>query len=180
MDVGRLLIAGGLTVWFAGLVAAAAYLRRRMRFPKSRFAGDSAGAGGAYAVIPGLLLFAATAFSFPTVAWVFTLFASGLVIYVLGAYAVALTVERGRAIRLGLPEPGTAGSTSFAESAVFLAVALPFALAALILTIYGVANELGANRAEGVAALGLGAAAWFIAIVMAVFASPLLGARWRD
>ena len=114
------------------------------------------------------------------VAWVCTLFASGLVIYALGTYVIALTAERRRATRLGLPEPGTAGTTSFAESAVFVAIALPFAVAALVLTIYGIAYEIGGNRGEGGAALALGAMAWFLAIVMGLFASPLLVARWRQ
>lgn len=82
-------------------------------------------------------------------------------------------------MRLGLPEPGTGGTISFAESAVFLAIALLFAAAALALTVYGVANELGGNQREGGAALGLGAAAWFIAIFMGLFASPLLLSGWR-
>lgn len=82
-------------------------------------------------------------------------------------------------MRLGLPEPGTGGTTSFAENAVFLAIAVPFAVAALVLIVYGIANELGGNRGEGIAALGLGAAALFMAIFMGLFASPLLLARRR-
>jgi hypothetical protein len=130
-------------------------------------------------VISGLLIFAVTAFFLPTLAWVVAWFASGLVIYVLAAYVVALTVERRRAMRLGLPEPGTDGTTSFAENAVFLAIALPFAVAGLVLIVYGIANELGGNRGEGVAGLGLGAAALFMAIFMGLFASPLLLIRRR-
>ena len=61
-------------------------------------------------------------------------------IYGLGAYVIALTYERRLAMRLGLPEPGTDGTTSFADSAVCLAIAVPFAVAALALTVYGVAN----------------------------------------
>jgi hypothetical protein len=95
------------------------------------------------------------------------------------AYVIALEVERRRAARLGEPEPGTAGTVSFAEFAVFLAIALPFAVGALALTVYGIANEIGGNRGEGTAGLGLGAAAWFIALFMGLFASPLLVARWR-
>jgi hypothetical protein len=168
-----------LTVWLGGLVAAAAYVRRRMRFPKSMYAGLLGSPPGWFGVISALLIFAGTSFFVPTVVWAANWFASGLVIYVLGAYVVALTVERRRAMRLGLPEPGTGGTTSFAECAVFLAIALPFAVGALGLTVYGVANELGGNRGEGLAGLGLGAMAWFMAIVMGLFASPLLLLRWR-
>jgi hypothetical protein len=124
-----------------------------------------------------LVTFAVTAFFVPTVAWVVDVFTSGLVIYGLGVYVVALTVERRRAMRLGLPEPGTAGTTSFAENVVFLAIAVLFAVAAVVFAVLGTANELGGNRGEGGAALGLGAAALFIAIVMGLFASPLLLAR---
>jgi hypothetical protein len=179
MDVARVLTAGGLAVWLGVLVAAAAYVRRRMRFPKSMYAGLWGRSPGWSGAISGLLTFAIIAFFVPTVAWVVAWFTSGLVIYVMGAYVVALTVERHRAMRLGLPEPGTGGTLSFAESAVFLAIALPFALAALFLTVNGIANEIGGNSKEGVAALGLGAAALFIAIVMGLFASPLLLARRR-
>ena len=126
-----------------------------------------------------MLVFAGTAFFVPTVAWGADWFASGLVIYVLAAYVVALTVERRRAVRLGLPEAGTGGTTSFAESAVFLAVAVLLAVAALVMIWYGIANELGGNRGEGIAALGLGAAALFMALFMGLFASPLLLARRR-
>ena len=178
MDVPRVLTAVGLTVWLGGLVAAAAYVRRRMRFPKSMYT-RTRFPSGRYAPIFGLLVFAVTAYDVPTVVWGVNWFASGLVIYVLGAYMVALTVERRRAMRLGLPEPGTDGTTSFAEFAVFLAIALPFAVAGLGLTVYGIANELGGNRGEGGAGLGFGAAAWFMAIVMGLFASPLLLARRR-
>jgi hypothetical protein len=132
---------------------------------------------GWYRAIVGLLLFAVAAYSVPAVAWVATAFASGLVIYALGAYVIALTVERRRAMRRGLPEPGTAGTISLAESAVFLSIAVPFAVAALGLTVYGIANEVGGNRGDGGAALGLGAVAWFIAIFMGLFGSPLLIAR---
>jgi hypothetical protein len=102
------------------------------------------------------------------------------VIYGVGVYVVALTVERRRAKRLGLPEPGTDGSVSFAETAVFLAIALPFAVAGLVLMVYGIANEVGGNRGEGLAALGLGGTALFLAIVMGLFGSPLLLTRGRD
>jgi hypothetical protein len=138
--------------------------------------GRSAGWSGA---ISGLLSIAIAAFFVPTVVWGVNWFASGLVIYVLGAYVVALTVERRRAMRLGLPEPGTSGTPSFAESAVFLAIAVPFAVAALVLIVYGIANEVGGSRGEGGAALGLGAGALFIALFMGLFASPLLLARRR-
>jgi hypothetical protein len=182
MDASRFLIAGGLTVWLGGLVAAAGYVGWRMRFPRSLFRSGYESmpvAGRVLSGLVGLAIFAGTAFTYPTVAWVFTVFASGLVIYVLAAYAVALTVERRRARRLGLPEPGTDATVSFAESAVFLAIALPFAVAALVLTVYGTANEFGGNGGEGGAALGLGAVAWFLAIVMGLYASPLLLVRRR-
>ena len=179
MDVGRLLIAVGLTVWLGGLAAAVAYTRRRMRFPKSmygRIVGPAPGWSGAIGL---LISFAVAAFFVPTVAWFAIVFATILAAYVMGAYVIALSVERRRAARLGLPEPGTGATISFAESAVFLAVAAPVAVGALALTVYGVANEAGGNRAEGVAGLALGAAAWFFAIVMGALASPLLLARGR-
>jgi hypothetical protein len=179
MDASRFLVAGGLALWIGGLVAAAAYISRRMRFPKSRYARDSGGAPGWLGAIAGLILYAVTAFAVPTVAWVFTLFATGVVAYAIGVYVIALTTERRRAIQRGLPEPGTEGSLSVAEFAVFLSIAVPFAVAALALTVYGIANEAGGNRGEGGAALGLGAIAWFIAVPMAFFASPLLLVRRR-
>jgi hypothetical protein len=179
LDAGRLLFAVGLTIWLGALVAAIAYVSRRMRFPKSMYARDSAASFTWYGAIAALLVFAATAFTVPALAWVVTLFTTGLVIYVMAAYVIALTVERRRAVRLGVPEPGTAGTISFAEFAVFLAIAVAFAVAALALTVYGIANEVDGNRAEGVAGLGLGAAAWFMTLVMGLFASPLLLSRWR-
>jgi hypothetical protein len=179
VDVPRILTAGGLTVWLGGLVAAATYVRRRMRFPKSMYTRTRFPSGRS-APILGLLVFAVTAYGVPTVAWVATIFGSGIVIYVLGAYVVALSLERRRAIRLGLPEPGTGGTPSVAEFAVFLAIAVPFAVAALVLIVYGIANEVGGNRGEGGAALGLGAGALFIAFFMGLFASPLLLARRRS
>jgi hypothetical protein len=178
VDIPRILTAAGLTVWLGGLVAAAAYIRLRMRFPKSMYV-RTRFPSGRYAPIFGLLIFAVTAYVYPTVAWVATIFGSGIVIYVLGAYVVALSFERSRAMRLDLPEPGTDGTISFAEFAVFLAIAVPFAVAALVLTVYGIANEFGGKRGEGGAALGLGAMAWFIAIVMGLFGSPLLLIRRR-
>ncbi len=177
MDVPRFLTAGGLTVWLGVLVAAAAYVRLRMRFPKSMYAGLWRRPPGWTGTISGLVTFAVTAFFVPTAAWGFNWVASGLVIYGLGAFV--FTVERRRATRLGLPEPGTGGTTSFAESAVFLAIAALFAVTALVSIVYGIANEVGGNRGERGAAFGLGAAALFIAIVMGLFASPLLLARRR-
>ena len=177
MDASRLLVACALTLWLGSLAAGAAYIGRRMHFPKSMYARYS-GSPGWLAAIAGLAVYAVTAFSFPTVASVFTLFATGLVIYWTGVYVIALTKERRRATQRGLPEPGTEGTISFAEFAVFLAIAVPFAVAGLTLTVYGIANEVGGNRGEGGAALGLGAAALFIAIFMGLFASPLLLA-WR-
>ncbi len=183
VNAARVLTAGGLTVWLGGLVAAAAYISRRMRFPKSMYQfmyqGDPLRSSGWFRTIAGSLVFAVTAYQVPTVAWVATIFGSGMVIYTVGVYVVALTVERRRAQRLGLPEPGTDGSTSFAETAVFFAIALPFAVAGLVLMVYGIANELGGNRGEGLAALGLGAVASFLAIGMGLFGSPLLLARRR-
>jgi hypothetical protein len=184
VDVPRVLIAVGLTAWLGGLVAATAYISRRMRFPKSMYQfmyqGDPLRSSVWFRSIAGSLIFAITAYQVPMVAWVATLFGSGLVIYVVGVYVVALTVERRRAKRLGLPEPGTDGSVSFAETAVFLAIALPFAVAGLVLMVYGIANELGGNRGEGFAALGFGGMALFLAIVMGLFGSPLLLTRGRD
>jgi hypothetical protein len=183
VDVPRILAAIGLTVWLGGLVVAVAYIRRRMRFPKSMYQfmyqSDPVRSLGWYTRIPALLAFAVAGYLVPTVAWVAAMFGSGVAIYGVGVYVVALTVERRRAKRLGLPEPGTDGSTSFAESAVFLAIALPFAVAALALIVYGIANELGGNRSEGGAALGLGVAGLFIAIFMGLFGSPLLLIRRR-
>lgn len=178
LDPSRLQIAVGLTVWLAALVAAIAYLSRWMRFPKSMHARGFSGLVRSVRAIAGLVLFAGTAYSVPMVAWVVTLFMTGFVIYGLGAYVIALTVERRRATRLGVPEPGTEGTISFAENAAFLAIAVPCALIALALTVYGIANEIGGNRGEGVAGLGLGAFAWFITLFMGLFASPLL-LRWR-
>jgi hypothetical protein len=179
MDAARLLVAVGLTVWLGALVAAAAYVRWRMRFPKSMYTGLSRGSPGWLGAISGLLTVAVTAYLVPTVAWGVNIIASVLVTYGLVAYVIALTVERRRAMRLGLPEPGTAGTNSFAEFAVFLAIAVAFAVAALALTVYGIANEIGGNRGEGGSGLLLGAIAWFLAIGMGLFASPLLLARRR-
>ncbi|HEV2035122.1 MAG TPA: hypothetical protein VGU71_13150 [Candidatus Dormibacteraeota bacterium] len=178
MEGGRLLIAIGLTVWLGGLVAAVAYTRRHMRFPKSMYARYS-WFPSRYRAIAGLLLFAAAAYWEPMVAWVATVFASGLVIYAMGAYVIALTYERRRAMRRGLPEPGTAGTISFAESAVFLSIAVLCAIVALALTVCGIANEIGGNRGEGGGALVVGAMAWFLAIVMGLVGSPLLLFRRR-
>jgi hypothetical protein len=183
VDIPRVLTAVGLTVWLGGLVAAAAYISRRIRFPKSMYQfmyqEDPLRSSVWFRSIAGSLIFAITAYQVPTVAWAATLFGSGVVIYGVGVYVVALTVERRRAERLGLPEPGTDGSLSYAETAVFLAIALPFAVAGLVLIVYGIANELGGNRGEGLAALGLGAIALFLAMGMGLFGSPLLLARRR-
>lgn len=179
MDAGRLLTAAGLTVWLGGLAAAVTYARRRMRFPKSMYGGMLGRAPGWSGAIGGLISFAVAAYLVPTVAWFAILFATILVVYVLSAYVVALTVERRRAARQGLPEPGKDGTTSYAESAVFLAIAVPVAAGALALTVYGITNVAGGNRSDGLAGLGLGAAAWIMAIFMGLFASPLLLARRR-
>jgi len=140
---------------------------------------DPLRSSGWYSSITGLIAFAVAAYLVPTVAWVAAIFGSGVVIYGVGVYVVALTVERRRAERLGLPEPGTGGTTSVAESIVFLAIAAPFGLAALGLTVYGVANLFGGHQGEGGAALGLGGMAWFMTIATGLFAGPALLARWR-
>src|SRR5579859_2237957 len=67
MDASRFLVAGGLALWLGGLVAAAAYISRRMRFPKSMYARDAGGAPGWLGAIAGLILYAVTAFALPTV-----------------------------------------------------------------------------------------------------------------
>jgi hypothetical protein len=126
-----------------------------------------------------LLSFAVGAFYIPAVVWPITVFASGLVIYAMGIYVIALTAERRQAMRRGLPEPGTAGTMSFAEFTVFLSIALIFGIAALALTVYGIVNEVGGNRGEGGAGLGLGASAWFIAVFMGLFGSPVLIMWWH-
>jgi hypothetical protein len=181
MNSGRVLIAGGLTVWLGLLVAAVYFVQWRMRSPKSLFTSHPLASPGSRAVVAlvGLGFFASYAFANPSVALVADVFLSGLIAYVLAAYAVALTVERGRAKRLGLPEPGTGGTVSAAESAGFLAVALPLAVAGLGMTAYGMVNELVGNGSEGLAGLGLGAFALVLAIVMGIFASPLLLVRRR-
>jgi hypothetical protein len=179
LDAGRVLFAAGVTLWLGVLVAASVYVTRRMRFPRSMYARASTGSTTWPGAIGTFISFAVAAFFVPMVVWVLTLFTTALFIYVMVAYVIALEVERRRAARLGEPEPGTAGTVSFAEFAVFLAIALPFAVGALALTVYGIANEIGGNRGEGTAGLGLGAAAWFIALFMGLFASPLLVARWR-
>jgi hypothetical protein len=184
MDAARVLTAGALTVWLGGLLAATTYISRSMRFPKSMYQfmyqGNPLRSSAWFRSISGFLMFGVAAYLVPTVAWVATIFGSGVVTYGLGVYVIALTVERRQAKQLGLPEPGTDGSTSFAESAVFSAFALLFAVAALALAVYGIANEVAGNRGEGGAALGFGAAALFIAIVMGLFASPLLLIRRRS
>ena len=178
LDASRLLLAVGLSIWLGALVAAVTYLGRRMHFPRSNYYRAELGSPPWLGAIGGLVVFAVTAYSAPMVAWVITLFTTGLVIFAMGVYVVALNFERRRAMRLELPEPGTEGTRSFAEFAVFLAIAVPFALTALALTVYGIANEIGGNRGEGTAGLGLGAFAWFIAFFMVLFGSPLLALRF--
>jgi hypothetical protein len=150
-----------------------------MRFPKSNYARYAVGSPGWTGAIGGLLSFAVGAFYIPAVVWPITVFASGLVIYAMGIYVIALTAERRQAMRRGLPEPGTAGTMSFAEFTVFLSIALIFGIAALALTVYGIVNEVGGNRGEGGAGLGLGASAWFIAVFMGLFGSPVLIMWWH-
>jgi hypothetical protein len=178
LDLSRLLLAVGLSIWLGALAASGIYLSRRMHFPRSNYAKAGAGSSPWLGAIAGSLVFAWTAYSAPMVAWVFTLFTTGLVIFAMGVNVVALNFERRRATRLELPEPGTEGTRSFAEFAVFLAIAVPFALTALALTVYGIANEIGGNRGEGGAGLALGACAGFIAFVMGLFGSPLLALRF--
>jgi hypothetical protein len=179
LDASRFLVAGGLTLWLGGLAAAVTYTRRRMRFPKSMYGKMLGPAPGWSGGIGLLISFAVAAVFVPTVAWFAILFASALAVYVMGAYVIALGVERRRAARLGLPEPGAAGTISLAESAVFLAIAVPITVAALALTVYGIVNEFSGNRSEGGAGLGLGAGAWFIALFMGLFGSPLLIMWWH-
>jgi hypothetical protein len=150
-----------------------------MRFPKSMYGRMLGPAPGWPGAIGLLISFAVAAFFVPTAAWFAMLFASALAVYVMAAYVIALGVERKRAARQGLPEPGTAGTMSFAESAVFLAIAVPVAVAALVLTVYGIVNEIGGNRSEGGAGLGLGVGAWFFAVFMGLFGSPLLVMWWH-
>ena len=149
-----------------------------MHFPKTNYPRAGAGSSPWLGAIGGLGVFAWTAYSAPMVAWVITLFTTGLVIFAMGLYVVALNFERRRATRLELPEPGTEGSRSFAEFAVFLAFAVLFGITALGLTVYGIANEIGGNRGEGTAGLGLGAFAWLITVCMVFFGSPLLALRF--
>jgi hypothetical protein len=142
-----------------------------MRFPKSMFISNPAPplATRVIGALVGLGLFVYYAFSAPSVALAGDVIASAIIPYVLVAYAVALTIERRRAKRLGLPEPGTSGTMSGAEGVVLLAVAVLFGAAAALFTIYGITNQLGGNRGEGVAGLVLGAIAWVIALVTGLF-----------
>jgi len=178
LDLSRLVLAVGLSIWLGALVASVGYLGRRMHFPRSNYARAGPAASPVVGAIGGLVVFAVTAYSAPMVAWVITLFTTGLVIFAMGVYVPALNYERRRATRLELPEPGTEGTRSFAEFAVFLAVAVPFGITALALTVYGIANEIGGNRGEGTAGLGLGAFAWFLTLCMVGFGSPLLALRF--
>jgi hypothetical protein len=148
-----------------------------MRFPRSLGGPWLASVPAVIKIPVGLLAFASLAYSAPNVVWPFTLFTTGLVVYAMGVNVIALVVERRRAQRRGLPEPGTDGTLSLAESVVFLAIALPFAVAAVGLTVYGVVNELGGNGREGGAGLALGAMALFMAIVMGLGALPIVIAR---
>jgi hypothetical protein len=174
VDASRLFAAVGLTVWIGGLVGAVLLVSRRMRFPKSMYAGVAGPPPGWIGVISGLIAFAGTSYAFPNVVWWFNVVATGLVTYMLAVYVLALTVERRRAARLGLPEPGTEGTISLAELVVFMAVAVPCAVGALALAVYGVVNVLGGHRDEGGAALGIGALALVMALFMGIFGSPLL------
>jgi hypothetical protein len=171
MNPGSTLTAIGLAAWLGVIVAAAIYIPRRMRFPPSMFAPEKA-VPLASQVIGGLVgvgLFGYYAFTNPGVALAGDLVVSATVLYVLIVYAVALMVERRRAKQVGLPEPGTSGTSSSAECVVLLAFAVLLALAATLLTIYGIDNQLGGNGGEGVAGLILGAMAWVIAIVLGLF-----------
>ena len=174
MNSDPFLIAIGLTVWTGLLYAAVGYVSWRMRFPTTRPGVHASKATKVIGVLIGFSIWGTIAFYAPGHALVFDLIMSGFIPYVLVAFGVALTVERRRAKRLGLPEPGTDGTVSVAQSVVFLAIAAPFAVAALFLTVYGVANEFEGNSKEGLAGLGLGACAWFIAIWMTLFGLPML------
>ena len=174
MNSDPFLIAIGLTIWTGVFVAAAIYVSWRLRIPTTRPGADAPIALKVIGAFIGFAIWAIIAFYAPGHALVFNLIASVLIPYGLVAFAVALTVERRRAKRLGLAEPGTDGTVSVAQSVVFLAIAAPFAVAALFLTVYGVANEFGGNSKEGLAGLGLGACAWFMAIWMTLFGLPML------
>jgi len=174
MNSDRLLMAIGLTVWPGLLIAAVGYVSWRMRIPTTRPGVPASKATRAIGALVGVAIWGSIAYYAPGHAFVWDLIASVLIPYVLLAFAVALTVERRRAKRLGLPEPGTDGTVSVAQSVVFLAIAAPFAAAALFLTVYGVANEVGGNSKDGLAGLGLGAFAWFMAILMTLFSLPML------
>jgi hypothetical protein len=58
-----------------------------------------------------------------------------------------------------------------------LAIAFPFAAVALFLIGYGIWNETSGNRGEGLAGLGLGALASFIAIAIGLFGFGVLWVR---
>jgi hypothetical protein len=179
MNPIEVLTAGGLTIWLVALVGIAYVVQKRVRFPKSLF---TRGAGVPLATqvigaLAGVVIWAYYAFTTPNVVLVVDIFLSGFIPYVLAAYAVSVTLERRRARQLGLPEPGTGGTLSFAEGPVFLAIAFPFAAVALFLIGYGIWNETSGNRGEGLAGLGLGAVASFIAIAMGLFGFGVLWVR---
>ncbi len=177
MNPSQVLTAIGLTVWLGVLLAVAVYVSLRMRFPKSLFAPDVPLATRVMGSLVGLVFYGYYAFTSANVVVIFDIFMSGLIPYVLAVYAISVTIERRRAQRLGLPEPGTGGTLSMAEGPVFFAVALPFAAVAVFLTVYGMANEISGNSGEGIAGLGLGAVAWFIAIGMGLFGFGVLWLR---
>jgi hypothetical protein len=127
--------------------------------------------------LAGVVVWGYYAFTTPNIVLVVDIFLSGFIPYVLTAYAASVTLERRRARQLGLPEPGTGGTLSFAEGPVFLAIALPFAAVALFLIGYGIWNETSGNRGEGLAGLELGAVASFIAIAMGLFGFGVLRVR---
>lgn len=171
MKIDPFLTAVGLTVWLGLLAAATFYVRWRMRFPKSMFPSDADAplATRVIGAVVGLAGAAYYAFSAPSIVLFFDVVVSALVPYFLVAYTVALTVERRRAKRLGLPEPGTSGTSSGAEAVVLLAMAGLFAVAATVATIYGIENQLGGNGGEGLAGLVLGAIGWVMALVAGLF-----------
>jgi hypothetical protein len=150
-----------------------------MRFPKSWLAPDESSpmATKLMGGLVGFGVFAFYAFTAPNFVVVVNIFLSAFVAYVLASYAVSLTVERRRAHRLGLPEPGTDGAVSTAEGVVSWAISIPFAAAALFLTVYGISSAVSGNRGEGVTGLGLGAVAWLIAVAMGLYGFVTL--RWQ-
>jgi hypothetical protein len=162
MNSDPFLVAIGLLAWAGLLVATAGYANWRMRIPAS---------GGVQYSLAFKVIWVMVGFGFwgiacfyrPDVALVWNLIATAFIPYMFGTWAVALAAERRRAKRLGLPEPGTDGTGSIGQTVVYWAIGLLFGLAALVLTAFGVANQLAGNS-YAMRVLGLGGAAWFVAI----------------